>query len=96
MSTQQQSQSSEIELAERNEETVVEESGQPIRYQQLRPTDGRLHAWKVLIAAFFVEALLWGEFCSRLVPDYGLLTDETRLSHLLRCLSRVLLQSASV
>jgi hypothetical protein len=29
--------------------------------QSLKPVDGGIAAWKVLIAAFVFEALLWGE-----------------------------------
>ena len=54
-------QPSQIELTERDVDSVVTERGQPIVYQQLKRADGGIHAWKVLIAAFFVEALLWGE-----------------------------------
>lgn len=33
---------------------------QPNNYQQLKPADGGIAAWKVLFAAFMFEALLWG------------------------------------
>lgn len=56
----EQSQSAPLELAGHNTDSVSVENGQPIVYPQLNPTDGGLHAWKVLIAAFFFEALLWG------------------------------------
>ena len=29
-------------------------------YQQLKPVDGGIAAWKVLFAAFMFEAILWG------------------------------------
>lgn len=34
--------------------------GRDIVVQQLKPVDGGPDAWKVLIAAFVFEALLWG------------------------------------
>ena len=37
-------------------------------YQQLKPVDGGPAAWKLLIAAFVFEAILWGLFFFSLSP----------------------------
>lgn len=39
---------------------VQDVDGRDIVIQQLKPVDGGPDAWKVLIAAFIFEALLWG------------------------------------
>lgn len=36
------------------------ENGADLVTQQLKPVDGGIDAWRVLIAAFVFEALLWG------------------------------------
>ncbi|KIV99376.1 uncharacterized protein PV09_08921 [Verruconis gallopava] len=55
-----QTRTTTVELQHRNLDDPNTESGQEIVYQQLKPADGGLDAWKVLIAAFLFEALMWG------------------------------------
>lgn len=40
---------------------VQDVEGRDIVIQQLKPVDGGPDAWRVLIAAFIFEALLWGK-----------------------------------
>jgi hypothetical protein len=49
-----------IELAEAPDSQTTDEPTIPVVYQQLAPTDRGSGAWRVLIAGFFFEALLWG------------------------------------
>jgi hypothetical protein len=51
-----------IELDERNRVTSGGEAGRNIVFHQLKPIDRGIDAWKVLIAAFLFETLLWGAF----------------------------------
>lgn len=55
----------EIELNERSPHPVLSAESEQQVYPVLKPTDGGRHAWQALIAAFFFEALLWGEISSR-------------------------------
>lgn len=42
----------------------TENREQNITDNRLKPVDGGLAAWRVLLAAFMFEAILWGEICN--------------------------------
>jgi len=41
----------------------TESREQDVTDNRLKPVDGGLAAWRVLLAAFMFEAILWGEIC---------------------------------
>lgn len=41
--------------------------------QSLRPVDGGYAAWRVLIAAFLLDAFLWGEYLMRIIIAHEIL-----------------------
>jgi hypothetical protein len=55
--------------------------------QELKPVDGGVAAWTVLITAFVFEAVLWGTHSA----SFRCQLTHDRLPHLLRCLRRILL-----
>lgn len=59
--SQEHNRSTQIELVERNLPAASSIEPEQVVYPVLKPTDGGRDAWQVLIAAFFFEALLWGE-----------------------------------
>lgn len=65
--------------------------------QELAPVDGGTAAWRLLLAAFMFEALLWGRYID-IADQIGqrLTPIEYRLSPLVWCLSRILLQDSRV
>lgn len=50
-------------------------------YQQLKPVDGGPAAWRLLIAAFVFEAILWGLFFFSLSPLFECYTDSRYTLH---------------
>ena len=65
---------------------------EPTTAQDLQPADGGREAWKLLAAAFVFEALMWGE--DRILSHKFNLSDETRVSTIIRRISRLLFAAA--
>lgn len=70
--------------------------GEDVLIQELKPVDGGVAAWTVLITAFVFEAVLWGRYKA---PTPTRLKCELlghRLSHLVRCLPGILLHFTAI
>lgn len=61
--------------------------------RQLQPVDGGVAAWRLLVAAFVFEALLWGAASSK--PSIAL-ADHYRLSNIFRRFPRLLFLTPTV
>ena len=53
--------SHELRVLEEDSVHDTENAELNITENQLKPVDGGLAAWRVLLAAFMFEAILWGE-----------------------------------
>lgn len=56
--------SHEMRVLEEDRMHDTENREHTITDNQLKPVDGGLAAWRVLLAAFMCEAILWGEWKS--------------------------------
>lgn len=87
---------------ERTDQQPQDEEGDPWNVrrraeQELAPVDGGTAAWRLLLAAFMFEALLWGGYIHvARRTEQRLITIKHRLSPLLWCLPRILLQDSRV
>jgi len=55
--------SHEMRVLEEDSVQDTESREQDVTDNRLKPVDGGLAAWRVLLAAFMFEAILWGEIC---------------------------------
>lgn len=88
---------SRIQSQPRNDHVQLEtlQTGENVIIQELLPVDGGAAAWRVLIAAFVFEALLWGtRFLYKSLANS--INQIFRLSNFLWCLPRVLFNLAPV
>jgi hypothetical protein len=53
--------SHELRVLEEDRVHSTEDREQEVTDNRLKPVDGGLAAWRVLLAAFMCEAILWGE-----------------------------------